>query len=531
MHKHFLQRETDNDQRDRYTGSLIARDEFLRDFKAKIEEYFVNVSLSKSQHEQDDEGSRTGSNSSRSTSSSKISAKRLKEEQLKIELSARKLTLQKEREIELAKLSFKLEEEELQFNTDLAVANAKSKMFSDFEQTDTSECPLVSLMQDQVKRLATISCVTAAYKGDSSETDDLIREGKIDIIFASPETLVGDRHWRNDLEKLNVCAIVVDEFHTILSWGGLADEEEKSVFRKWFRHIGELRSLFPTAPVLALSATCTKAVKKRVMSVLNFDDKTRFMFISPNKENIKFVVHRTANDAEAAIFWLVEALAKFENAFPKIIVYCNSIKDVSSIYNIIVTELPEAVSYVEMYHSETTDEKKEQILRDIGEGQRLKIVIATSALGMGVDVADCHNIVFYGPPKTIVDLVQQAGRAGRDGEQSTALLLCNPHQLVHIDDDVKEIVRTKTCRRSAIMQCFLSSSEVSKLSNIRRHNCCDLCMTVCACGECNQTAIEQLLTAATLENKEVKEGSCSDSDTISYEYESDLELANMEMPE
>ncbi|XP_069109782.1 ATP-dependent DNA helicase RecQ-like [Argopecten irradians] len=392
-------------------------------------------------------------------------------------------------------------------------------------------CPLVSLMQDQVKRLATISCVTAAYKGDSSETDDLIREGKIDIIFASPETLVGDRHWRNDLEKLNVCAIVVDEFHTILSWGGLADEEEKSVFRKWFRHIGELRSLFSTVPVLALSATCTKAVKKRVMSVLNFDDKTRFMFISPNKENIKFVVHRTANDAEAAIFWLVEALAKFENAFPKIIVYCNSIKDVSSIYNIIVTELPEAVSYVEMYHSETTDEKKEQILRDIGEGQRLKIVIATSALGMGVDVADCHNIVFYGPPKTIVDLVQQAGRAGRDGEQSTALLLCNPHQLVHIDDDVKEIVRTKTCRRSAIMQCFLSSSEVSKLSNIGRHNCCDLCMTVCACGECNQTAIEQLLTAATLENKEVKEGSCSDSDTISYEYESDLELANMEMPE
>ncbi|XP_021372830.1 uncharacterized protein LOC110462914 [Mizuhopecten yessoensis] len=75
-------------------------------------------------------------------------------------------------------------------------------------------CPLVSLMDDQVKRLSDLDCISAAYAG--SRTNEAIRDGSIDLIFASPETLVGDRHWRE--QELDVSLIVVVEFHTIATW-------------------------------------------------------------------------------------------------------------------------------------------------------------------------------------------------------------------------------------------------------------------------------------------------------------------------
>ncbi|XP_062596171.1 ATP-dependent DNA helicase Q1-like [Saccostrea cucullata] len=123
-------------------------------------------------------------------------------------------------------------------------------------------CPLVSLVQDQVNKHSSLGLITAAFKGKDKETDDLKEAGKIDIIYASPESLVGDSRWRQTLQKLHVTAVVVDEFHTVATWGGLGAEKEEKVFRRWFRHIGEIRSYFPEASVLALSATLLeKAVR------------------------------------------------------------------------------------------------------------------------------------------------------------------------------------------------------------------------------------------------------------------------------
>uniref|UniRef100_A0A8W8NPZ9 Helicase ATP-binding domain-containing protein n=1 Tax=Magallana gigas TaxID=29159 RepID=A0A8W8NPZ9_MAGGI len=114
-------------------------------------------------------------------------------------------------------------------------------------------------MEDQVNRLNGVAGLRVEYKGNFAEGYERIKAGDVDIIFASPEALVGDPQWRSHIQKLNVGLLVIDEFHTIATWGGDETDEEEVVFRRWFRHVGEFRTLHPSATVLALSATCNRS--------------------------------------------------------------------------------------------------------------------------------------------------------------------------------------------------------------------------------------------------------------------------------
>ncbi|XP_062611989.1 ATP-dependent DNA helicase RecQ-like [Saccostrea cucullata] len=175
-------------------------------------------------------------------------------------------------------------------------------------------------MQDQVNKLSSLGLITAAFKGKDKETDDLIEAGKVDIIYASPESLVGDSRWRQTLQKLHVTAVVVDEFHTVATWGGLEAEKEEKVFRRWFRHIGEIRSYFPEASVLALSATCTNTIKKRVTEVLGLKEY-EYITVSPNQENIKYIVKKVEQNIESSLVWIVDAISEMKENFPRTIIY------------------------------------------------------------------------------------------------------------------------------------------------------------------------------------------------------------------
>lgn len=134
-------------------------------------------------------------------------------------------------------------------------------------------------MQDHVDKLADIPDLTAAYKGSSTQGDENIKDGRIDIIYASPESLVGDPVWRSNFQKLKVSVLVIDEFHTIATWGTDDDGTQKQAFRKWFPAVGELRSLFPSAAVLSLSATCTSNIRKRVSKVLQLKEELDLSFL------------------------------------------------------------------------------------------------------------------------------------------------------------------------------------------------------------------------------------------------------------
>ena len=211
-------------------------------------------------------------------------------------------------------------------------------------------------------------------------------------------------------------------------------KEKKEAFRKWFGHIGELRSMFPKASVLALSATCTLKVRKRVMKILNLKPETVKITVSPNKSNIKLVAAKVPNVLEMAMSWMVDGLSSLQESFPRTLIYCRSITDVSKLYTYITEELPESAHHVDMFHSETTDSSKEKILNSLKDPQSpTRVVIATSALGMGVDIVNLHSVALYGPPNNSLELIQEIGRAGRDGNPSIALILSSPIHLRHVE--------------------------------------------------------------------------------------------------
>jgi superfamily II DNA helicase RecQ len=113
--------------------------------------------------------------------------------------------------------------------------------------------------------------------------------------------------------------------------------------------------------MLAPSATCTKKMLRKVTDALLMTGCKNFISKNPNKENIKYVVRKIDNDVQSSMFWLIDSLEKYKDKFPRTLIYCNSIKDVSVIYNYVIEEVPECKPYVDVYHSETTSEKKNHI--------------------------------------------------------------------------------------------------------------------------------------------------------------------------
>ncbi|XP_053390806.1 bifunctional 3'-5' exonuclease/ATP-dependent helicase WRN-like [Mercenaria mercenaria] len=386
-------------------------------------------------------------------------------------------------------------------------------------------CPLISLMMDQVGRLREIPDVSAFYLGESEESDLLIKEGKFDYLFGSPEHLVGDDSWRNVIKTFNVSTIVVDEFHTITSWD---EDDTGKAFRKWFSHLWELRSFFPSASILALSATCKKSHYKKVMKTLNMKGDTVIVKVSPNRSNIKMLVHKVIS-IENDFLKVVDALQ--ENMMPRTLIYCSSIKDVSLIYNYLTSEAINTLTFIGMYHSETPSKNKEEILDKLKEHNGNFVIIATNALGMGIDIVNCNNVIIYGAPYTVTDFWQQVGRIGRDGSNSTAILAYNSYHLRSADEDVKMVFKTKSCRRMAAISEFLTKKEQKILRNeTGNHLCCDFCEKSCTCGKCSSTSLEKLFMS---NNNDIEHENLTDnSSTISYEYsDPEYDFSDWEMEE
>ena len=219
-------------------------------------------------------------------------------------------------------------------------------------------------------------------------------------------------------------------------------------------------------------------------------------------------------NVETLICWLIDALENKREQFPKTLVYCNSITDVSKLYNYVVKEIPTCSEYVQMFHSETPDDTKQDIISSLKENESQKrVIFSTSALGMGIDVVNCHSVILYGPPRTAVDLIQLIGRVGRDEQKSVAVMMFSSQNLRYSDQDVKQLFTTKTCRRVELMRNFLTESEINdmRINESNSHTCCDICAELCNCGKCENLVIEKII--------ENIDDDSSDSDTIDYVYD------------
>ena len=178
-------------------------------------------------------------------------------------------------------------------------------------------------------------------------------------------------------------------------------------------------------------------------------NNTKVIRYSPDK-NLFYSVKKCC-DIEETFQPIVNKLNEQTVEFPKTIIYCRSLKDCGEIYSLFDSP------HVAMYHSRTPEKIKKQVLESVmDENGKCRVVIATSALGMGVNIQDVRRIIHYGIPHDLESYVQEVGRGGRDGKPCEAILYYRPFHLAHCDEDTRSFIKNteKQCRRQVIMSYF-----------------------------------------------------------------------------
>ena len=273
--------------------------------------------------------------------------------------------------------------------------------------------PLIALMKDQVHHLRQRGIIAAAiYSG--MHRDDIIRIlencilGTTKLLYVSPERLGSDL-FQAKLRHMRVSFITVDEAHCISQWG--------YDFRPSYLKIADIRRICPDVPVLALTATATPKVVDDICAKLTLNSKLSTSFrvfrMSFERKNLTYLVSH-ATDKQADLIHLLDGMKG------SAIVYVRSRRHAREIAEL----LTEAGLSATFYHAGLESAVKDQRQRD-WQHDRVRIMVATNAFGMGIDKSDVRMVVHYDCPDSIEAYFQEAGRAGRDGQPARAILLYN----------------------------------------------------------------------------------------------------------
>ncbi len=270
--------------------------------------------------------------------------------------------------------------------------------------------PLISLMKDQVDNLRDkgIKAVCLHSGLSRSETKlalDRCRLGKVKLLYVSPEKLRVET-FLAQLKEMEISLIVVDEAHCISQWG--------YDFRPSYLKIGELRELMPAIPMLALTASATPEVVADIMSKLQFSDGNIFSK-SFSRENLSYIV-RNDFDKERQLLNILN------NTRGSAIVYVRSRKRAREIAALLQANEISA----DYYHAGLAVEDKAEKQNWWKEG-RIRVMVATNAFGMGIDKPDVRTVAHIDIPPSLEEYYQEAGRAGRDGLPSFAVLIVSKH--------------------------------------------------------------------------------------------------------
>ena len=271
--------------------------------------------------------------------------------------------------------------------------------------------PLISLMKDQVDSLKAIG-VEAAYINstlDNMEFEEVLynlKNDNIKIIYIAPERLDSDL-FLNVVKDLNISQVAIDEAHCVSTWG--------HDFRVSYRKIdGFIRKLKSSPVVTAFTATASEEVQKDIVRLLNLRNPK--VFVSGfNRENLEINIIK---DGRKDLF-LKEYVKN--NSDISGIIYCATRKDVDSIYEYLIQNSYKAGKY----HAGLKDEERKKFQEDF-TNDKVNIMVATNAFGMGIDKSNIRYIIHYNMPQNIEGYYQEIGRAGRDGEKSECYLLFTP---------------------------------------------------------------------------------------------------------
>lgn len=270
--------------------------------------------------------------------------------------------------------------------------------------------PLISLMKDQVDNLREIGVKaydlhSALTRRETRRALDSCAAGRAKILYLSPEKLQV-KSFHNELRRLPVKLIVVDEAHCISQWG--------YDFRPSYMRIAEVRRMFPQAPVLALTASATAEVIDDIMTRLGFHRRDKVFRRSFSRSNISYVARYCDFKQEQ----LVHILSRVPGTA---IVYTRSRKRTRELSDFLRKEGVSA----DFYHAGLSSEDKAGKQNRWKSGQT-RVIVATNAFGMGIDKPDVRLVIHYDLPSALEEYYQESGRAGRDGLESYAVVLASP---------------------------------------------------------------------------------------------------------
>ena len=270
--------------------------------------------------------------------------------------------------------------------------------------------PLIALMKDQVEHLRHKGITAAAiYSGMSRDAIVTTLEncifGGVKLLYISPERISSDL-FQIKLKHMKVSFITVDEAHCISQWG--------YDFRPSYLQIAVIRKLVPNVPILALTATATPDVIDDIQERLGFTEKNVFR-MSFERKNLVYVV-RQAEDKEAELVHILQSIPKTA------IVYCRSRKRTKEIAQLLMQYGISATWYHAGLEPAVKDQRQSEWQHD-----KVRVMVATNAFGMGIDKADVRVVVHMDCPSSLEAYFQEAGRAGRDGQKADAVLLYKGH--------------------------------------------------------------------------------------------------------